>query len=269
VINIIRATENQLKSKPENVAHAVTQYTLNAIRMEGAKMKYLINIMLLFTTLSLISAGCAPQSSQPEATPTLSTATPQITRPATPLPSPTFAIGIDPVIGCANAEYPDWETSPYVLPFPVGETYKVNLGNCSSSYHAAGQNDELAYDFAMNIGTLITASRSGTVIFVEESSKKSEINNLVVVDHGDNTFAEYMHLKQDGALVEVGDFVEQSDEIGLSGVTGLAGYPHLHFIVVQGTWEWPYTGVPVTFSNTAPNPSGLASNTRYTALPYP
>ena len=232
-------------------------------------MKYLITLVLLFTTLNLVSAACTKQSSPTAGTPSLNISTPQIMPTAAPSPSPTFAIGQDPVIGCANAEYPNWETSLYVLPYPVGETYKVNLSNCSSSYHAAGQNDELAYDFAMRIGTLITASRAGTVIFVEESGKKSEINNLVVVDHGDDTFAEYMHLKQDGALVEVGNFVEQGDEIGLSGATGLAGYPHLHFIVVQGSWDWPYTGVPVTFSNTTPNPSGLATNTQYIALPYP
>jgi hypothetical protein len=242
--------------------------------MEGAKMKYPIRIILLFIILHLVNTACSPESSSTEEIPPLGFSStqltaPQITHTPSPKPSPTFAIGQDSVVGCTNADYPNWETSLYVLPFPVGETYQVELGNCSSSYHAAGRNDELAYDFAMGIGTLITASRSGTVIYVEESGKKSEINNLVVVDHGDSTFAEYMHLKQDGALVEVGDFVEQGDKIGLSGATGLAGYPHLHFIVVQGLWEWPYEGVPVTFSNTTANPFGLASNTHYTALPYP
>lgn len=145
----------------------------------------------------------------------------------------------------------------------------VNLSNCSSSYHAAGRPDQFAFDFDMDKGTLITASRAGVVIFVEDSGRGREINNLVVVSHKDNTFAEYMHLMQDGALVEEGDIVEQGDPIGLSGATGLAGYPHLHFIVVKGPWEWPYEGIPITFSNTAPNPRGLASYTAYTALDYP
>ncbi len=171
-------------------------------------------------------------------------------------------------VGCPHANYPDWETSPYVLPFPVNETYEVRLSNCSSSYHAEGRNDELAFDFVMDEGTLVTASRAGKVIFVEESGVGRERNNLVVIDHGDETFGLYMHLQLDGALVEVGDTVEQGDSIGLSGVTGLAGYPHLHLIVVSESWDWPYQGVPITFSNTSPNPFSLASDTFYTALPY-
>ena len=56
-------------------------------------------------------------------------------------------------IGCPNVDYPDWETSPYVLPFAVGETYRVELANCSSSYHNENYPDKFAYDFVMEIGT--------------------------------------------------------------------------------------------------------------------
>ena len=172
-------------------------------------------------------------------------------------------------VGCKDADYPDWETSPYVLPFAAGETYRVELANCSSSFHSSEYPDRFAYDFVMNIGTPITASRAGKVVYIEESGVDfRHPNNLVVVDHGDNTFAEYMHLTQDGAAVEVGDEVVQGDLIGYSGATGLAGYPHLHFIVVKDDPSWPYEGVPVTFGNTAPNPRGLASYTDYEALPY-
>ncbi len=202
-------------------------------------MSHLISKILFLIVISMVSTAC-------------------ITLLPTPEP---------PVVGCVDADYPDWRTSPYLLPYPVGETYQVRLSNCSSSYHAKDRPDEFAFDFAMDVGTLITASRAGVVVHVEERGKGGERNNLVVVDHQDGTLAEYMHLKQDGALVEVDDFVEPGDPIGLSGATGLAGYPHLHFIVVRGSWKWPYKGVPVTFRNTAPNPYGLASNTKYTALP--
>ena len=247
-------------------------------------MKRLPIIILFFIVLSVGNVACGTSPSTTEETASSSTpAAPQVdptplatskieptleptqTSSPTDTPKPTEA----PAIGCVDADYPDWETSKYVLPFPVGETYPVNLSNCSSSYHSKGTPDQFAYDFAMDRGTLITAARAGVVIFVEESGKGREINNLVVVSHKDNTFAEYMHLLKDGALVEEGDLVEQGDEIGLSGATGLAGYPHLHFIVVKGPWEWPYEGIPITFSNTAPNPYGLASYTDYTALDYP
>ncbi|MGI9628699.1 MAG: M23 family metallopeptidase [Longimicrobiales bacterium] len=171
--------------------------------------------------------------------------------------------------GCRGAVYPDWTTSPYVLPYPVGQTFRVDLSNCSGSFHSAGQPDEFAVDFAMSIGTLITASRPGVVVAVEESGVDGGFpNNLVVVDHGDDTFAEYMHLTQDGALVAVGDSVDYGDDIGLSGATGLAGYPHLHLVVVRDDPAWPYFSAPFNFSNTAANPRGLDANTPYEALSY-
>ena len=174
----------------------------------------------------------------------------------------------DPDVGCPGVTYPDWTTSPYVLPFPVGKEYRVDLSNCSGSFHGEGQPDEFATDFAMPVGTPITAARAGTVVHVEESGIGRELNNLVVVDHGDDTYAQYMHLVRNGAHVQVGQEVEQGDAIGQSGATGLAGYPHLHFVVTQRGWAWPYSSIPVTFSNTDPNPRGLKADTEYEALEY-
>ncbi len=171
--------------------------------------------------------------------------------------------------GCPGVEYPDWKTSPYVLPYPVGKTYKVDLSNCSGSFHGEGKPDQFAIDFNMRIGTQITAARPGRVVYVQENGYDGAFpNNLVVVDHGDDTYAEYMHLTRNGAQVEPGDSVKQGDKIGLSGATGLAGYPHLHFVVVKGGWTWPYTSIPVTFKNTASNRRGLASGYEYKAFRY-
>ena len=64
----------------------------------------------------------------------------------------------DPDVGCPGATCPDWTTSPYVLPFPVGKEYRVDLSNCSGSFHGEGQPDEFATDFAMPVGTPITAA---------------------------------------------------------------------------------------------------------------
>jgi murein DD-endopeptidase MepM/ murein hydrolase activator NlpD len=171
--------------------------------------------------------------------------------------------------GCPGADYPDWKTSNYVLPYPVGKTYKVDLSNCSSSYHAAGYPDQFAYDFNMAIGTLITASREGTVVaIVESGTDYTGTNNYVAVDHGDNTYAIYMHLTKDGAAVQVGDKVEKGDTIGYSGATGLAGYPHLHLVVTKNSYTWPYVSIPFNFRNTNPNERGLKSYTRYKANSY-
>ena len=156
-------------------------------------------------------------------------------------------------VGCDGQTYDTVADTPYVLPFPDGAAYRMNLGNCASSFHSPGSPDRYAYDFGMPIGTLITAARAGRVVHVVESGEDGgHPNNLVVVDHGDGTFAQYMHLTQSGADVSVGDDVAQGDAIGRSGATGLAGYPHLHFIVTSEAWPYPYDPVPVVFGNAEP-----------------
>jgi len=171
------------------------------------------------------------------------------------------------IFGCDGQAYAARSETPYDLPFPVGTSYRMNLGNCSTSYHGAEYPDRYAYDFGMPIGTMITAARAGRVVRVVENGVdgSTSINNLVVVDHGDGTFAEYMHLTNDGALVAVGDQVSSGDDIGLSGNTGLAGYPHLHFIVVKDDPSWPYDPMPVSFRNAYPEDLILREGVTYEA----
>ena len=120
----------------------------------------------------------------------------------------------------------------------------------------------------MNIGTEIRAARGGTVVYVEESGTGGGFpNNLVVVKHSDGTHAAYMHLTQDGAAVSVGFGVGQGALIGFSGNTGLAGYPHLHFVVVGENINYPYNSLPYNFRNTIDNPRGPVAGFVYEALP--
>lgn len=172
-------------------------------------------------------------------------------------------------LGCDGQMYPALSETPYVLPFPVGTGYRMNLGNCSSSFHGPDGPDRYAYDFVMPIGTLLTAARAGLVVHVEESGRDGGFpNNLVVVDHGDGTFAQYMHLTQNGAEVGMGDRVEQGDRIGRSGNTGLAGRPHLHFIVTRGGWRYPYNPIPASFGNASPRDLVLKQDETYHAESY-
>ena len=170
---------------------------------------------------------------------------------------------------CADADYPEWSTSSYVLPYPVGKRYSIGLSNCGGSFHEEGSPDQFAIDFDMQIGTLVTAVRGGLVVFVEESGMDGNFpNNLVVVQHGNNTFGQYMHLTFNGAIPEVGDIISRGDSIGFSGSTGLAGYPHLHFVLTGGRFNYPYISLPITFRNTSPNPKSLMTGEFYQAEPY-
>lgn len=177
----------------------------------------------------------------------------------------------EPVAGCDGQIYSDPAESPYVLPFPPGETFKTGLTNCSSSYHGAGQPDQYAFDFDMPVGTPFTAVRAGTVYKVVEDQPSNGggtgAGNYVVIDHGDGTYGLYYHSPENGIDVEVGDEVTQGDVLGISGRSGLAGYPHLHFIVVEGDPTYPYDGLAISFSNAQPGDTVLKSRTEYEAGP--
>jgi|GEM_PF-6275203 len=174
-------------------------------------------------------------------------------------------------VGGCDVDYPEWESSPYVLPFAPGTAWPVRLDNCSASFHAAGQPDDFAYDFDMPVGTEITAARAGTVsrVVADQPDFGGGAGNLVYIDHGDGTLGVYLHFTTDAVSVAVGDALDVGDVLGLSGASGRAGYPHLHFIVVESPGDFPYRGVPVTFSNTSANPRGPQQGDVAAALETP
>jgi murein DD-endopeptidase MepM/ murein hydrolase activator NlpD len=147
--------------------------------------------------------------------------------------------------------------------------FVVGQGNCTDGSHAPGSLVAYAYDFLMPVGTPIVAARAGTVLLVEEryidGNRTAGEENYINVVHDDGSVAGYVHLTHDGALVEVGDRVEQGQTIGLSGDTGSSSQPHLHFHVqaCQGCGT-----VPVTFRNTRAHPNGLVEGQSYEAGPF-
>lgn len=176
----------------------------------------------------------------------------QATEPGAPA---TFNV-LDPV---PSATYPEQASSPYVLPYPVGDRHNVRQGN--DNYGAT-----FAYDFEMPTGSEIVAARAGRVFAVEErftdSQHEMSQGNYLAIDHGDKSFAMYGHITHKGALVEVGETVEQGQRIANSGNSGLSRGLHLHFAAKQCPPEGPLGGpdcttIPVSFRNTRPHPRGL------------
>jgi hypothetical protein len=171
--------------------------------------------------------------------------------------------------------FPDWQTSQYVLPYPVGAQYPVDQANCSPAGNGHRGVARYGYDFLMPIGTTITVARAGTVLQVEESHFDGEIaatgfDNYVVIGHEDGTADLYGHLTHDGADVIVGQMVAAGAIIGRSGNTGnTANKPHLHFSkhscdpAALGSAACPT--LPVTFRNTDANPTGLDRGRTYAA----
>ncbi len=166
---------------------------------------------------------------------------------------------------CGGVDFPSQETSPYVLPYPVGVTHNIRQGNCNAANTHNGP-EEYAYDFEMPIGSELVAVRGGRVFAVVErftdDQHGADQGNVLAIDHGDRTYAKYGHLTFNGGLVEVGDVVEQGQRIALSGNSGISRAPHLHFAVKHcpegtGLGTAGCVGIPVTFSNTIPHPNGL------------
>lgn len=93
-------------------------------------------------------------------------------------------------------------------------------------------------DFVMPVGTFILASKAGQVVSVVESEdgncpfSKDCNANFVLIRHSDGTLAAYVHIKQNGACVEVDQQVERGDVIALSGNVGISLLPHLHLSII-------------------------------------
>ena len=160
-------------------------------------------------------------------------------------------------------------TSPYVLPYEAGSSYRVSQGNCTDFSHVTGTPDQYAYDFVMPIGTILIASRGGTVTRItdtfEDNTGVPGEENVVGITHADGSQALYFHLAENGAMVTMQQAVRQGDVIALSGNSGNSTEPHLHFVVGGPPGTGGVGTLPITFSNTDPHPNGLVAGRSYPA----
>jgi murein DD-endopeptidase MepM/ murein hydrolase activator NlpD len=169
------------------------------------------------------------------------------------------------------AGYPDWRSSPYVLPYPVGRTYRVLQGNCSGFGHSGDY--KYSIDFDMPLGSIVTAARAGLVVEVRTGHLDGDTvpghENYVKILHEDGVISAYSHLGTDGVLVAPNALVAQGDTIGLSGNTGATGgVRHLHFHLTPCSEPVDCGTLPVTFRNTTANPASLLVGHSYQAFTY-
>lgn len=83
-------------------------------------------------------------------------------------------------------------------------------------------------DLAAPQGTDIHAAEGGVVIVAEWWSG---YGNTVIIDHGDNVWTLYGHIRNGGISVEKGQQVKRGQKIAEVGSTGNSTGPHLHFEV--------------------------------------
>lgn len=138
----------------------------------------------------------------------------------------------------------------YRLPYEAGKAHILVQGYFSRYTHK----NRAALDFKMKRGTKICAARGGVVIRVKEDGTKGGSNikyrphgNLIVIQHDDNSRSGYWHLQHNGALVNVGDTVQQGQVIAISGKTGYTYFPHLHFIAWRSDQKGQWTQIGTRF----------------------
>lgn len=127
-----------------------------------------------------------------------------------------------------------------VYPFPKGKKYKIIQGYNGSFSHNSDFS-RYAIDFSLKVGDTICAAADGYVVGVIEGYKHGgndrkwrDYANFITLYHPDmNILTQYVHLVENGSIVEVGDTVSKGDPIGLSGLTGFTSISHLHFNVLS------------------------------------
>ena len=87
----------------------------------------------------------------------------------------------------------------------------------------------LGFDLAVTAHVPVLAANAGTVV---TPSWLGIYGNCVIIDHGLGVQSLYGHLSSFD--VKVGDKVAKGQQLGRSGMTGLAGGDHLHFTMLVG-----------------------------------
>jgi len=99
-------------------------------------------------------------------------------------------------------------------------------------------------DFRVPSGTPVAATNRGRIILARALFFEG---NCIVIDHGQGLLTLYLHLSK--FTVHEGDDVTKGQQIGLSGGTGRATGPHLHFAV---RWQGVYLNPQVLLGLTLP-----------------
>jgi len=109
---------------------------------------------------------------------------------------------------------------PYTGGFPVWQVIKGNFDDPTAGYSGA---HKFALAFSGPTGGDVYAARGGMVVALDTSNPVVDsidppnIGNFLSIRHDDGTFGFYFHLAQNGALVNVGDFVGRNSPIAKAG----------------------------------------------------
>ena len=132
----------------------------------------------------------------------------------------SFARESSPEILWRGAVFHPFGSNAVESPFAVQRTYIYKGKEVDQQVH-------LGFDLASLTNVKIVAANRGKVVFADELGI---YGNCVIIDHGMGLQSLYGHLSS--IAVKTGQMVEKEEEIGRSGMTGLAGGDHLHFTML-------------------------------------
>ncbi len=126
--------------------------------------------------------------------------------------SSTRMLAATTVLGMLGCGLPRWPVEgPIIAPFGV-------------RWEADGPTIHRGVDIVVPTGTPVYAMSSGTVSF---AGTMTDFGLVVLLDHRDGISTLYAHLSE--ILVVEGQAVTRDESLGLSGASGNATGPHLHF----------------------------------------
>lgn len=145
----------------------------------------------------------------------------------------------------------------FYVPLKCGSSAKISQGNFGSFSHQGKA--AYAFDFAIPVGTPMTAMADGSVIHIYDKTGPGDpcyngggsscfpYANLVVLLHGDGTTTLYKHLSK--VSVSMGQVVQRGTTVGLSGSTGYSTGPHAHVMRMENCGSYNCQSIPLKFAD--------------------
>lgn len=134
---------------------------------------------------------------------------------------------LNAILGARNEKHV-YTTTAFVAPTPATRRTSFFADRRIFTYTGGGSSTTLHYgiDYGVPTGSEVRACSCGKVVMAED---RISTGWSVCIEHLPGLYSLYYHMSR--LNVEVGDFVSTGDLLGLSGATGLATGPHLHWEV--------------------------------------
>jgi murein DD-endopeptidase MepM/ murein hydrolase activator NlpD len=132
----------------------------------------------------------------------------------------SYAKQSSPDILWGGAVFHPFTNSAVEAAFADNRTYMYNGKEVDHQTH-------LGFDLARVVNSPVVAANRGKVLY---AAPLGIYGNCVIIDHGMGVQSLYGHLSS--FKVQAGDAVEKEQQIGVSGMTGMAAGDHLHFTML-------------------------------------